>query len=76
MHTLVRVSKKVEEKESSVEERLRLVEGELAKMGQLLSQLVKKITEWSPGDPLTKGDLQAAVIEAEPEGEPGTAENV
>jgi len=79
MHTLVRVSEKVEEKEVSMEERLRLVEDELAKMGQLLAQLVKKSTEGSPSDPLTKGDFHAAVVEAEsaqPEEEPGTEENV
>jgi len=79
MHTLVRVSKKVEEKELSVEERLRLVEDELTKMGELLAQLVKKSTEGSPSDPLTKGDIQAAVIEAEsarPEEEAETAEAV
>lgn len=77
MHTLVRVSEKVEEKELSVEERLQLVEDELAKIRrlhveeelakirQLLAKLVDKGTEGSPSDPLTKGDLQAAVIEAE-----------
>jgi len=62
-----------------MEERLQLVEDELAKVGQLLAQLVKKSTEGSPEDPLTKGDIQAAVIEAEcvqPEEESGTAENV
>ena len=65
MHTLVRVSEKVEEEELSVEERLRLVEDELTKMGELLAQLVKTSTEGSPSDPITKGDIQAAVIEAE-----------
>jgi len=80
MHTLVRVSEKVEEEELSMEERLRLVEDELTKMGELLAQLVKKSLEGSPSDPLTKGDLQAAVIEtesAQPEDpeEPETAEN-
>ena len=79
MHTLVRVSEKVEEQELSMEERLRLVEDELTKMGQLLAQLVKKSTEGSPSDPFTKGDFQAAVIEAESaqsEEEPETAETV
>ena len=86
-HTLVRISEKVEEKELSVEERLRLVEDELtkisrlhvedelAKIRQLLAKLVEKGTGGSPGDPLTKGDLQAAAIEAESahlEGAPGT----
>jgi len=66
MHTRVRVSENVEEEELSIEERLRHVEDELTKMGELLAQLVKKSTEGSPSDPLTKGDFQAAVIEAEP----------
>lgn len=84
MHTLVRVSEKDEEKEISVEERLRLVEDELARMGQLLARLVEKSTEGSPSDPLTKDDLQAAVIEVgdqatviesdQPEEEPEMAE--
>ena len=42
MHTIVRVSKKGEENQISVEERLRLVEDELAKMRQLLVRLVGK----------------------------------
>ncbi|KAF9648615.1 hypothetical protein BDM02DRAFT_3187035 [Thelephora ganbajun] len=56
MHTLVRVSEKVEEKEVSVEERLRLVESELAKMRQLLAKLIEKVTEGSRGEPLANGD--------------------
>ena len=36
MHTLVRVPKGVEVKQLSVEERLRLVEDELARIGRLL----------------------------------------
>ena len=92
MHTLARVSEEVEEKELSVEERLRLVEDKLSKMQlfveeklakmqcfvggelmgirQLLANPVEKDEDASPGDPLTKGDLQAAVIEvksAQPE---------
>ena len=77
MHTLVRVPETVEEKELSMEERLRLVEAELTRMRQLLAKLVEKGTEGSPSDPLTKGDLQEA-IEAgsvQPEEEPGTTEN-
>ena len=78
MHTIVRVSEKVEEKELSVEERLRLVEDELAKIRQLfvgdeltkIRQLLAKLAEngdeRSPDDPLTKGDLQVAAIEVEP----------
>ena len=65
MHTLVRVSEKVEEEEISVEDRLQLVEHELTKIRHILTKLVEKGSEGSPGDPLTKGDLQAAVIEAE-----------
>ena len=79
MHTLVRISEEVEEKELSMEDRLRLVEDELAKMRQLLTKLVERGMEWSPSDPLTKGDLQVAVTEAEsaqPEEEPETTENV
>ena len=79
IHTIVRVSEKVEEEELSVEERLQLVESELTKMRQLLAKLVEKGAEGSPGDPLTKGDLQAAVIEAEEsiqsEGESETTES-
>ena len=76
MHTLVRASKKAEEKELSVEERLRLVEDKLANMQlyvedeltnirQLLVRLVEKGTEGSPGDPLAKDDPQAVTIEVE-----------
>ena len=57
MHTLVRVSEKIEGEELSTEERLRLVEGELWKMRQLLARLVEKGLEGSPGDPLKKNDI-------------------
>lgn len=63
MHTVVRVSEKVEEEVLSTEERLRLVEDKLAKMMQILTKLVDKSTEGSRGEPLTKGDLQEAVTE-------------
>jgi len=79
MHTLVRVSEKVEEKELSMEERLRHVEDELTKMRQLLAKLAGKGEEGSPSDPLTKGDLRAAVIEvesAQPVEDPGTTGNL
>ena len=76
MHTLVRASRKAEEKELSVEERLQLVEDKLAnmqlyvedeltKIRQLLVRLVEKATEGSPGDPLTKDGPQAVTIEVE-----------
>lgn len=42
MHTIVRVSKKVEANILSTEERLQLVEGELGKIRQLLAKLVEK----------------------------------
>ena len=80
MHTLVRVSEKVEEKELSMEERLRLVENELGRMREVLAKLVEKGLERSLNDPLTNGDVQAAVTETEaarsvPEEEVGTTEN-
>ena len=65
MHTLARISEKVEEKELSTNERLQLVEDELAKMRQLLTKLVERCIEGSPSDPLTKGDLRVATTEAE-----------
>ena len=65
MHTIVRVSEEVEESDLSVEERLRHVEDELTKMSQLLANLIEKGMGGSPSDPLTKGDLQAAVTETE-----------
>ena len=86
MHTVVRVSEKVEEKELSVEERLRLVEDELAKIRQLfvgdelpkirklLAKLAENGEERSPGGPLKKGVLQVAAMEVESsqsEEEPG-----
>lgn len=78
MHTLVRVSKKVEEEDLSVEGRLRFVESELAEIKQLLTKLVEKDTEGPPSDPLTKGDLPAVATEvesAQPEEEPGAMKN-
>ena len=80
MHTIVRVSKHVEEKEFSTEERLRLVEDKLEKVVQLLARLVEKGLEGSPSDPFTKGDVQVAVIETESaqlvtKEEAGTTEN-
>ena len=76
MHTLARVSEEVEEEELSVERRLRFVEGELAEIKQLLAKLVEKSAEWSPSDPLTKGDLRAVAIETVPQPEePRTTRN-
>ena len=80
LHTIVRVSERVEETELTIEDRLKLLEDELGKMRQLLSKLVEKGTEGSPGDPITKGDLQAPAVETEPaqpipEEVPGTSEN-
>ena len=80
MHTIVRVSEKVEKKEVSTEERLQIVEDKLEKMMQLLARLVEKGMEGSPSDPFTKGDVQVAVIETESaqpvtEEEAGTTEN-
>jgi len=45
-----------------MEERMELVEDELAKVRQTLAKLVEKSTEGSQSEPLTKGDLQAAAI--------------
>ena len=63
-HTLVRVTRKVEESKVSTEERLKALEGqlgsvqeELSKMRQLFSKLFEKGAEGSPSDPLTKGDV-------------------
>ena len=80
MHTIVRVSEKVEEVELSTEERLRLVEDKLGKMTQLLAKLVEKGLEGSPSDPFTKGDVQVAVVgtgsaRLVAEEEAGTTEN-
>ena len=80
MHTLVRVSEKVEEVELSMEERLRLVENELGRMREVLAKLVEKGLERSLNDPLMKGDIQAAVTETKaarsvPEEEVGMMEN-
>ena len=71
MHTIVRVSEKREVKEISMEERMRLVEGELSKIRQTLAKLVERSTEGSQSEPLTRGDLRAAAIgleSTEPEG--------
>ena len=79
MPTLVRVSEMAEEEVLSMEERLRLVEDELAKVGQLLAQLEKISVAGSPSDPLTNGDIQAAVVEvesAQSEEDPKLPENV
>ena len=65
LHTIVRVSEKVEEKEFTIEERLKLLEDELGRMRQLLAKLVERGAEGSSIYPLTKGDLQAAVAEIE-----------
>ena len=74
LHTVVRVSEKVEKKELTIED-------QLGEMRRLLSKLIEKGTEGSPSDPLTKGDLQAAVAEARstqpvPEELPGATENI
>ena len=63
MHTIVRVSKRDEEKELSTEERLRLVEAELAKMRQVIASLTGKSSELSRGEPTAEGDTHAAVVE-------------
>jgi hypothetical protein len=65
MHTVVKVPEKAE-RELSTEERLRLIEDELAKMRQILGKLVEKSTEGSRSEPLTRGDLQAAVAGLKP----------
>ena len=77
MHTVMRISIS-EEVEKSTQERLRLVEDELAKMRQNLMEVTKTIAEmkqtlgklversgeWSQGGLLTKGDLKTVVNEA------------
>jgi len=72
MHTVVRVSEEVRG-EPSTEERLRLVEDELAKMRRTLAEmtetlgrLAEKSAEWSRGETLTKGDTLAAAIDVGP----------
>ena len=66
MHTIVRVSEKVEGRKLSMEERLQLVENELGKMRQLvenelekmrqlLAKLVEKGSEGSSGNLITEG---------------------
>ena len=62
MHTIVRVSKR-NERELSTEERLRLVEDELAKMRQVIASLSGKSSELSRGEPTAEGDTHAAVVE-------------
>lgn len=42
MHTMVRVSERVEEMDLSTEERLRIVEDKLGKMMGILEELVEK----------------------------------
>jgi len=75
LHTVVRVSEKAEEKELTIED-------QLGEMRRLLNKLIEKGTEGSPSDPLTKGDVQAAVAEARsatqlvPEEVPGATENI
>ena len=80
LHPVVRVSENIEEKELTLEARLKLLEDKLGNMSQLLSRFVERGIEGSPNDPLTKGDLQAAVVETEsaqpvPEEAPGATEN-
>ena len=65
MHTIVRVSKR-NERELSTEERLRLVEDELAKMRQVIASLSGKSSELSRGEPTAdaEGDTHhAAAVE-------------
>lgn len=80
MHTIVRVSEKGEKRGPTMEERMRLVEDELAKVRHALVKLVEKSTEGSQSEPLTKGDLRATAIGlSEPtqsEGVPETTESV
>lgn len=79
MHTIVRVSEKSEKKELTMEERMRLVEDELAKVRHTLAKLVEKSTEGSQSEPLTKGDLRAAAAglsePTQPEVVPETTES-
>ena len=78
MHTIVRISiSEEDEKELSTQERLGLVEDELAKMRQNLVEVTKTVTEmkqtlgklversgeWSQSGLVTKGDLQTAANE-------------
>ena len=62
MHIIVRVSERGERRKLTTEERMQLVEDELAKVRHALVALVEKSTEGSQSDPLTKGDLRAAAI--------------
>jgi hypothetical protein len=62
MHTIVRVSERGQEKQLSMEERMQLVEDELAKVRRTLAKLVEKSTEGSQSEPLTRGDIRAAAI--------------
>ena len=73
MHTLVWVSEKVEGKELSVEERLRLVEDELAKIKQIFSgDELAKIRQLFNGDELTKiRQLLTKLVEKGTEGSSG-----
>ena len=66
VHTVVRVSKRDEERALSTEERLRLVEAELAKMRQVIASLTGKSSELSRGEPTAdaEGDTHhAAAVE-------------
>lgn len=45
-----------------VEGQLGSVQNELSKIRQMLSKLIEKGAEGSPGDPLTKGDILDAVM--------------
>ena len=60
----MRVVEKVEESKVSAEERQKAIEGqlehvqgELLRMGQLLSKLLEKVAGGSPSDPITKADI-------------------
>lgn len=90
-HIIVRIYGKVEKEKPSTEERLELLESKLERMEQTLAGARQTLTEvreslgtlversagWSRGEPLTKDDLRATVVEVgfgQPEGEPGTTE--
>ena len=66
-HTLVRVVEKVVETVISTEERLRIVEGHLESVQQMmeviLSKLMGKSTEGSADEAITRGDIRAMVEE-------------
>lgn len=54
MHTIVRVSEKVEEGGTSTEERLRLVEDKLENMMRILEKLVEKSAGGSQSAPFAE----------------------